>query len=331
MDIRYLESMLYEVQCDPIGLPEGMTFLDGEESDRLTKKIDQICTLFKQNKYKKVIPPAFEYYETFEKGSGQNVARKSFSFKDKDGKLLSLRYDMTTPIARMASMKYDEKDLPLKFFYQGDVFREQPMHVGKPRQLKQIGVELIGESDFRADVEIINLLGKAVSKLDESYRIVLGDVKIYKHILSHLKLSHSQLHALHSILNTKDMVSLKLVLQEVKGLQEYKLFLEQLPYLVGTLDQIQTKMQPFEALGFQIYMDRLQNIVNKVSSEVQKHLVIDLSLIKDFSYYTSTTLEAYIPKAGYPIANGGRYDELFQSFGKNFSAVGFAIDMSYTI
>lgn len=331
MDISYLESMLYEIQCDPVGLPDGMTFLDGEESRSLTQKVDQIITLFKHRNYKKVIPPAFEYYETFEKGSGQNVARKSFSFKDKDGKLLSLRYDMTTPIARMASLKYREEDLPLKFYYQGDVFREQPMHAGKPRQLKQVGVEFIGEPSIKADVEIINLLGKSLVKLNENYRIVLGDVKIYRHILSHLKLRESQLNALHAVLNTKDVVSLALLLEEVDGIQEYKLFLKELPLLVGNIDKVEKKMKNFEDLGFQIYMDRIRSIVNKLSDDVREHLVIDLGLIKDFSYYTSTTLEAYIPNVGYPVANGGRYDELFQSFGKNFAAVGFAIDMSYTI
>ncbi len=325
----YLKYMLYESDADPVGLPEGVTFLSDEKNDELDQLIQDISGIFRKNSYTKVLPPIFEYYETFEKGSGSQIARKAFSFKDKDGKLLSLRYDMTTPIARMAAMKYDQSRLPLRFYYRGDVFREQPIHAGKPRQLKQVGLEFIGDNTGKADVEVINLLGKSLSVLSPKYRIVIGDVRLYKHLLSQLKLSDAQLQAIHAAFNIKDKISLGIILQEIEGIHEYKDLLFKLPEFVGNEKKIRKCLAPYTELGIEHHLERIFEIVAQLDQDVQKKIIIDMGMIKDFSYYSSTTLEGYIEGVGYPVANGGRYDHLFESFGRDYPAIGFAMDISY--
>lgn len=329
MNNQYLEVMLYESDTEPVGLPDGVTFLSDKKSKELSAIISKMSKIYQSQKYNKVFPPIFEYYETFEKGSGLNIARKSFSFKDKDGKLLSLRYDMTTPIARMASMKYEESDLPLRFYYRGDVFREQPIHAGKPRQLRQVGIEYIGEAGIKADVEIINLACESLSVLSDDFRIVIGDVRLYKNIISQLKLNESQIKAINAVFNTKDIVSLKTLISNIEGISQYKDLLLHLPYIVGTPSNVKIKLDEFSELGFNIFSDRVLDIVAQVDSKYKKNIIIDMGMIKDFSYYTSTTIEGYIKGIGYPVANGGRYDELFRSFGRDFPAIGFALDISY--
>lgn len=325
----YLKYMLYESDADPVGLPEGVTFLSDEKNEELDQLIQDISGIYRKNSYVKVLPPIFEYYETFEKGSGSNIARKAFSFKDKDGKLLSLRYDMTTPIARMAAMKYDESRLPLRFYYRGDVFREQPIHAGKPRQLKQVGLELIGDEGIEADVEVVRLLGQSLSVLSDQYRIVLGDVRLYQHLLSQLKLSQAQIQAIHSAFDIKDTVSLGALLAEIEGLNEYKELLFRLPSLVGTAPQILEWLEPYAELGIGHHLERILKIVSSLDATIRDRIILDLGMIKDFSYYSSITMEGYIQGVGYPVANGGRYDRLFQSFGRNYPAIGFALDISY--
>ncbi|OHD54410.1 MAG: hypothetical protein A2Y33_04515 [Spirochaetes bacterium GWF1_51_8] len=329
MTNRYLEYMLYESDVDPIGLPDGINFLSDARGSEIDEQIQKVSHLFRVKGYSKVIPPIFEYYETFEKGSGYNIARKSFSFKDKDGKLLSLRYDMTTPIARMVAMKHSHKDMPLKFYYRGDVFREQPLHTGKPRQLRQVGLEYIGNDGIDADIETINILGESLAVLNKNYRIVLGDVKLYSHILSQLKLDQHQTDAVNATLLKKDVTSLGLVLDNVQGISQYKSILLKLPYLVGAPKNVLARLKEFSEMGFSIYTDRLMSIIDKLDKKVKKNIVLDLGLVKDFSYYTSTTFEGYIDHVGYAVANGGRYDQLFKAFGQDFPAVGFAIDISY--
>ncbi len=329
MNQDYLKFMLYESDADPVGLPEGVTFLSDSKNDELDELTQNISNIYRKSNFNKVLPPIFEYYETFEKGSGSNIARKAFSFKDKDGKLLSLRYDMTTPIARMAAMKYDKDRLPLRFYYRGDVFREQAIHAGKPRQLRQVGLELIGDDSIESDVEVINLLGKSLEVLSPKYRIVMGDIRLYQHLISQLKLDEPQEQAIHAAFNIKDKVSLAILLKDIEGIEEYKALLLKLPDIVGDESFVLEALEPFQDLGIKHHMERLTEIFNALDKDVKKKTVLDLGMIKDFSYYSSTTLEGYIEGVGYPVANGGRYDELFQSFGKDFPAIGFALDISY--
>jgi ATP phosphoribosyltransferase regulatory subunit len=59
--------------------------------------------------------------------------------------------------------------------------------------------------------------------------------------------------------------------------------------------------------------------------EVCDHVLIDLTMIGDFSYYTGMTFEGYASDLGFPVCSGGRYDNLIQQFGRAVPATGFAL------
>ena len=58
---------------------------------------------------------------------------------------------------------------------------------------------------------------------------------------------------------------------------------------------------------------------------VSEHVLIDLTMIGDFSYYTGMTFEGYAAELGSPVCSGGRYDNLLQQFGRALPATGFAL------
>lgn len=326
---NYLRHMLYESDAEPMGLPDGVIFWDEEQSQVLDKKIESIATLYRG--YRKVIPPAFEYYETFEKGGGASIARRAFSFKDKDGKLLSLRYDMTTPIARRIGMQNGRITLPLRFWYTGDVFREQPLHKGRLRQLRQVGIELIGDNSVNADAEVITLMGESLARLDPEYTLVLGDVSLYRTLFSRLN-DKSCEEALHAAVNRKDLISLKILLKD-NGPRDVVDMLCGLTSLSGkpkmVFQQAEDLASHDETLKSGI--KRLSDIVSGLPVSVISRVLVDFGLLKDFSYYSALTMEGYIPGMGFPVANGGRYDGLFGSFGRDCPATGFAVDIGYSV
>lgn len=59
--------------------------------------------------------------------------------------------------------------------------------------------------------------------------------------------------------------------------------------------------------------------------DVCEHVLIDLTMIGDFSYYTGMTFEGYAAELGFPVASGGRYDNLLSQFGRPAPATGFAL------
>lgn len=234
---------------------------------------------------------------------------------------------MTTPIARMSAMKFDNKDLPLRFYYCGDVFREQPLHKGRLRQINQAGIELIGDSSIIADSETIRILAESLGILGRNYKIVLGDVSLYKYLLSQIELDSFKIEAIHSAFDKKDIASLKEILKNTAGDKTCKDLLLNLPGFAGSYGDIRKEL--IKSFGkFSSMTKKLFQVIELLNEETGSNVIVDLGLIKDFSYYTSLTIEGYIDGIGYPAANGGRYDELFKSFGKDFPAVGFAIDLS---
>lgn len=320
-----LEAFFLESDGEGAGLPAGVLFLHDNELRELDKICARLTRLFERSDYRKVSPPLFEFYETFEKGSGADIARKTFSFKDKEGKLLSLRYDMTTPIARMVSMLRNAVP-PLRYYYCEDVLREQPLHKGKLRQMKQAGVELIGAEGLSSDAEIVTILGNCLEVLDKDYRIVMGDVGMYKFILSKLNLKEKTQEAVHKLYNLKDVSALEEIIGMEGPESAYKRIFLELPYIVGSADSVREKLRGFPE-EFHPYFDRLLSLERALPVNIKSHIIVDMGLIKDFSYYTSLTLEGYIRNSGYPAAGGGRYDKLFQSWGRDYPAVGFGLDV----
>ncbi|MCX7821260.1 MAG: ATP phosphoribosyltransferase regulatory subunit [Brevinematales bacterium] len=322
----YLEYMLYESDVEPFGLPDGVIFLSSDEILKLEEKEKMLTKIFESKGYKKVIPPSFEYYETFENAGGKEVARRCFSFKDKDGKLLSLRFDMTTPIARMIAHK-NLIEGALKYYYCGDVFREQPFHKGKMRQLRQCGIELIGVDSIEADIEVVEMFAQSLECFSSEHTIVLGNVKPYKKLIEKLNLTESKKEAIENIFNKKDLPSLKLILEQIEGNEKIKKNLIELINLSGEINELVDKVSNFnEDLKEEIL--KFLDFCKKLSKSIREKVIIDFAMIKNFSYYSSLTMEGYLKNYGQPIANGGRYDELFKRFDKNLPAIGFAVDIN---
>jgi len=325
---KYLEFMLSETNVEPFGLPDGVVFLYGDELIKLEEKEKLLSSLFEKNGFAKVVPPVFEFYETFEKGGGVEVARRSFSFKDKDGRLLSLRFDMTTPIARMISVKYTNRDMPLRLYYCGNVFREQPFHKGKKRQIRQVGIEVIGSNSIETDIEVIELFCQAISLLSKEYIVVVGDVRIYKKLLSLIDLDEHKLLALETIFNKKDITSLEILMEDINCDEKIKKAFQILLESTGNIEYIKEKLKKINLNGeISRVIEEFFMFFERIDKKLKDKIIVDFALLKDFSYYSSLIFEGYVKGSGYPVGGGGRYDDLFKKFERDYPAIGFAIQI----
>jgi ATP phosphoribosyltransferase regulatory subunit len=122
-----------------------MRYYIGAEA-RLRRTIeDTAMSVFAAWSYEEVITPSVDYYDLFEQGMGQSEAQRGFRFTDNDGRLLALRPDVTSSVARMAATLLSERPRPLRFCYAAPVFRQQPQsHAEWRRENTQLGCELIG-------------------------------------------------------------------------------------------------------------------------------------------------------------------------------------------
>ena len=118
--------------------------------------------------YDEVATPIFEFTDVFRRTLGDTsdiVTKEMYSFTDKGGDEITLRPEGTAGIARMLISGGQAKDLPLKYFYHGPMFRYERPQKGRFRQFHQIGIELLGVAEAAGDVEVIALGAETLESL----------------------------------------------------------------------------------------------------------------------------------------------------------------------
>ncbi|MEM7653909.1 MAG: histidine--tRNA ligase [Pseudomonadota bacterium] len=136
----------------------GTRDIYGEEARRHAHVIDTSRAVASRFGFDDFAPPIFEFTDVFKRTLGETsdvVSKEMYSFDDRGGDSITLRPEGTAGIARAFISEGLSQHLPLKYFYQGPMFRYERPQKGRYRQFHQIGVELLGIAQPLADVEVI--------------------------------------------------------------------------------------------------------------------------------------------------------------------------------
>src|SRR5215210_8445693 len=137
-------------------IPDGMRYYFGAEA-RLRRSLeDTIMQVFDGWSYEEIITPSVDYLALFERGMGRDAAERAFRFTDRDGRLLALRPDVTSSVARAAATLFAPRPRPLRLCYAASVFHHQsPSHAEWRRESTQLGCEFLGEGAGVAEIEML--------------------------------------------------------------------------------------------------------------------------------------------------------------------------------
>jgi len=136
----------------------GTRDIMAEEARRFRRVIECARDIAARYGYEEVATPIFEFSEVFERTLGETsdiVTKEMYKFEDRGGDKVTLRPEGTAGIARAVISGGLAQEAPLKFFYQGPMFRYERPQKGRLRQFHQIGIELIGVAEPAGDVEAI--------------------------------------------------------------------------------------------------------------------------------------------------------------------------------
>jgi histidyl-tRNA synthetase len=120
--------------------------------------------------------PIFEFTEVFARPIGEHtdiVSKEMYTFTDRGGEEVTLRPENTAGVVRAVLSNGLVQIVPLKFFYNGPMFRYERPQKGRYRQFHQIGIELIGVAQPQADIEVIALGRRILDALGIGDRVVL--------------------------------------------------------------------------------------------------------------------------------------------------------------
>ena len=269
--------------------------------------------------YLETATPILEFSEVFKKTLGETsdvVKKEMYTFTDKGGDEVTLRPEGTAGIARMLISGGLTQDLPLKFFYQGPMFRYERPQKGRFRQFHQIGVELLGVPEPLGDIEVIALGSALLEKLGIREKTTLQlntlGTKISRGKFKTQLITY--LNDFRSTLSVESRERIKvnpLRILDSKDAND-KEILANAPRLFDSLDS--------ESLEF---FETVKEGLDHLGISYQ----LDSKLVRGLDYYCHTAFEFITPHLGAQgaVLAGGRYDGLVgQMGGPETAGIGWA-------
>jgi histidyl-tRNA synthetase len=138
----------------------GTHDLIGEDARRHAHIIRIFKAVAQRYGFQEISTPIFEFSEVFHRTLGETsdvVSKETYTFTDRGGESITLRPEMTAGIARAFISGGLAKDLPLKLFGHGPMFRYERPQKGRLRQFHQVDIELLGVAEPQADIEVLSL------------------------------------------------------------------------------------------------------------------------------------------------------------------------------
>lgn len=340
-------------------LPKGFSDFEGDQAALLRWIVRTLEDLYASWGFDLLETPAFEYTECLGKflpdvdRPGEGV----FSLQDEDERWLSLRYDLTAPLARYVAQHYARLPKPYRSYRCGYVFRNEKPGPGRLRQFLQCDIDTIGTENPAADGEVCLLAATALERLgfgEGDYLIKLNNRKIMDGLLEKAGLvGEDQRGRVLRALDKYDRLGMEGVYDllgagrrdpsgdftkgaELSDLQR-ALFLDFLStrslgdarvLLLGN-DRALEGIDELDALLAFAAQERVKDLP----------LRFDPSIVRGLGYYTGPVFEAELlfdtlGEDGTPvrfgaIGGGGRYDGLVSRFQKEpVPATGFSIGVS---
>jgi ATP phosphoribosyltransferase regulatory subunit len=243
---------------------------------------------------------------------------------------LLLRPDVTAQVARIVAMGMMGQDLPLRLCYRTTVFRYEPEHAGRDREIFQVGAELIGTDNAATDAEILALMIECLKELGlPAFSISLGHVGFIKGLLARTGMSPEGRKRAEHAAARKDLPRLEEILRSERITKKDARAVLEAPGLYGR-DEVLKRGQALAGghPELEVALARLTEVYELlVANGMKEHLVLDLGEFRGFDYYDGIAFDVFTKGVGCELGGGGRYDHLIGRFGRAVPSTGFALDV----
>jgi ATP phosphoribosyltransferase regulatory subunit len=304
-------------------LPEYIEDILPAEAMRIEGLRRKILDLFFAKKYELVIPPLLEYVDSLLTGTGHDLELRTFKVVDQlSGRMMGVRADITPQVARIDAHLLNSTGVT-RLCYCGSVLHTRPLSPGATREPMQIGAEIYGAAGVEADVEILELLCRALELAGvRNARIDIGHVAVFRAIAHAAEVGPEREAELFEALQRKDGPALEELTKKLSSKTRDALLL--LPSLYGDvkmLDQAQKKLPKIAGLTEALATLR------RLAKACKFPASFDLAELRGYHYHSGVVFDAYCDGVSGAVARGGRYDEVGKAFGRARPATGFSIDL----
>ena len=243
-----------------------------------------------------------------------------------DSRILALNPDNTTSLISWIAPLWQD-DVKLKLFYSSTAFRSDKE--AGIIEIKQIGVERLGERDFQTDAEVLLLALDILNQFRSDFIMEISDSKYVNGLLEEIDLPLSVKRHLKGIIYRKDKKGLSDFIKTSALSEPVSKCLLNIFDLQGDAKDIVSKAKRVllnQTMAESLQeLDMLQNLLNTYG--YLGRVSFDLSMITELDYYNGLTFKGYYPGYFKEALSGGRYDSFTEKYGKKIPAVGFSLDL----
>ncbi|MDV3353053.1 ATP phosphoribosyltransferase regulatory subunit [Leptothoe sp. LEGE 181152] len=287
---------------------------------------DRIEAVFQRWSYQRIITSTVESMDTLMAGGA--IQQSEVIELNSRGERLGLRPELTASIARAAVTRIS--NYPQRLYYHANVFRRSSTgSQGGQHEAYQAGVELLGASGSLADVEVLLIMADCLKALGlEHWHLLLSEASLTSSLLEpfppgvrqQVKVAIANLDrvTLETLSLSNDLKALALNIMDLRG--EPRSVLTKVSQLDLSAQQRQS-------------VSSLKNLIDLLENTLENppRLVLDLSLMQTFEYYTGVVFEAVVrtEHTCEVVGQGGRYDNLLSLFHpdhKSYPGVGFVLN-----
>ena len=230
----------------------------------------------------------------------------------------------------MVAMGLGGEALPFRFSYRTTVFRYEPEHRGRDREVFQVGVELIGNDSPQRDAEVVTLLAGLLERIGlPEWKISLGHVGFIKALLAQSGLSPSGRKQAEVAVAHKDLPRLEQILDSERLRRSMVRNILQIPERCGREEVLEWGKR-IAGKDSQLLepLQRLAQVYRQLElTGVQDRILLDLGEFRGFDYYDGVVFDVFTSSFGSEIGGGGRYNHLVGRFGRDLPAIGLGLDL----
>jgi histidyl-tRNA synthetase len=347
-------------------LPRGLADRGPAEIAATRRMLETIRVVFERYGFEPVETPQIEYTDALGKflPDQDRPNEGVFSFQDDDEQWLSLRYDLTAPLARYVAENFDALPKPYRSYRYGYVYRNEKPGPGRFRQFMQFDADTVGSASMAADAEVCMMIADTMEELGlgGNYVVKVNNRKILEGLREAISptkpVSNAQWLTALRAMDKYDRLGDFAVRQLLAGgrkddsgdftkgagldgaaIETIMSVFEHVPDVKEKIAQLDIRLRD-STVGQQgrAELEEIANIVT-ASGYGDGRVVIDPSIIRGLEYYTGPVFEVEltfqieddrgIPTRFGSVAGGGRYDGLVGRFrNENIPATGISIGVS---
>jgi len=318
---------------------QGFMELLPKDQILFNEMMDQIRRVYESFGYLPLDTPILEYSDVLLAKAGGETEKQIYRFNKGDNDL-SMRFDLTVPLARFVSMNAPNLVFPFKRYQLGKVYRGERPQKGRFREFYQCDIDVIGDEILTPlyDAEIPAVIYQIFTgfKLGK-FTIRINNRKVLNGFMNSLNLSCKTADILR-VIDKIEKISSRDLNIELKNLNVTNKDVDQILSFINTKGSNAEIIKKLKALKidnemFSEGINELELVINGIKSFniPEEYLRIDLSIARGLDYYTGTVYETKLdsnPEIG-SICSGGRYDDLAGYYtDKKYPGVGISIGLT---